>query len=59
MIECPCRFCKKRSSNCHSKCIDYIDWSEENAKMNAKVRENKMILYLSRSDRPKRRHGRK
>lgn len=27
--KCPCRFCPRRSVNCHSACDDYLDWKKE------------------------------
>lgn len=59
MIECPCRYCNKRHSECHSQCNEYKEWSEYNNKLNAKIREAKTLDYLARDSRPKRRHGRK
>ena len=58
-MECPCRYCNKRTPDCHGKCEEYKEWDQNNKFINEKVRQTKRMLYLSREDRPKRRHGRK
>lgn len=57
--ECPCKDCKKRHINCHGECQDYKDWSEENESFRNKRHKTIDNFYLSRTDRPKRRNGKK
>ena len=59
MKECPCRFCNDRSIECHGTCSKYKEWNAENQKRNQKIRDTIAATFLSRTDRPKRRHGRK
>lgn len=57
--ECPCRFCEKRHATCHGNCESYAEWSKINSEIRAKRHEATTNYYLSVTDRPKRRHGRK
>lgn len=42
--ETPCRFCNKRTVECHTNCEQYIKWKEELNDYNNKVKESRKKL---------------
>ena len=59
MSECPCRYCDKRHATCHGTCEDYKEWSKRNENNRKMVYEKTRLSFLSRDERPKRRHGKR
>lgn len=39
----PCRYCCDRAVGCHGVCKDYIEWSNQQAKLRESIYEQKRI----------------
>jgi hypothetical protein len=58
MNKVPCYGCTKRNADCHTYCMDYLEWVKLNNERKNQIRKNKST-YVSFNEISVRRHYRK
>lgn len=50
-MECPCRWCKERSIDCHGRCRKYKEWCKLESRGRKKIQATKNAEMLADQDK--------